>query len=510
MANLTDSPFALRPISDDVPPEAAQLAEQLRGIFSSLNITMRRYAARTHRNAGAVSRYLSGTRVPPWDFVTELLAEVARTRGTPIKTDVVDLLRKNHRHALQASSKRLHEVQQLQDQLEEADLRVRQSEIHQQVLMEGLQLRERRIAQLEVKQAEITARWQEERNDLGQHLAAITQRHESATEELARLKLEVEQLRADLTLAQEATEQAEDKCRELEEKLVLAEERAQAGEEAREASALEKAQRAADEARAMADELRQELAALKGPVSPITEPSTDAGRKTYASYLKMAEEKRATRLSSLLNRSMEELVRDFIRTSVSGDARRERDLRHAVAELEILDRVKEVCWELVRKGYMPAAKAIVGKLAQARPIDEVVEFVMMIGANDVSREAGTLVDQTLWHFAWFRQAADIPPFAEALRDERWEAWALTVMDECATGRSPGDLVELLKILDAEVLHAMLDTISESRNVTDIPPLLMRMDQQGQAELIPLLLDRLRYHREDDVQGVLDAWEMAKS
>ncbi|MFE3634567.1 hypothetical protein [Streptomyces cellostaticus] len=505
---MTDSPFALRPIGDDVPPEAAQLAERLREVFSSLNLTMRRYATRTHRNPGAVSRYLNGTRVPPWDFVTELLTEVARTRGTPIKTEVVDHLRRNHRRALQASSKNRHEVQRLQDQLEEADLRVRESEVRQQVLMEGLQLREARIAQLEVKQAEITARWHEEKDELGQHLTAINLRHESTTDELERLKLEVAQLRQDLALAREATQQAEEKCSELEEKLVEAEERAQAGEEAREASALERARRMAEEAKAVADELRRKLEAYES-ITPSNAAGENSGQMTYEGFRERGERRRQERFSKLTSRPVEEIVHDFLRASVSGNASRGRDLRDAVAEVAPLADAELICWELVEKGYASLAQNVAARIATARSVEEVSDFVKRVGATNVSREASELVNETLTRFAWLRRAEDIPLFTQRLRDENWEAWALTVEDECAIRRNPQDLVKLLRILDEKTQTDILDAVAGSRSVTDIPALFMSMEQQGETELIPLLLELLETHREDKVKGVLDAWELAK-
>ncbi|MFE0383680.1 hypothetical protein ACFW1F_06275 [Streptomyces bungoensis] len=375
--------------------------------------------------------------------------------------------------------------------------------------MEGLQLREARIAQLEVKQAEITARWQEEKGELGQHLTAITLRHESTIDELERLKLEVEQLRQDLALAREATKQAEEKCSELEEKLVEAEERAQAGEEAREASALERARSMAEEAKAVADDLRRKLEA-KESVTSSKAASVSSDQFDLMEELARQQRRREEIFSKVASCPTGEIVHDLLRASARGDGGSELDLLAAVAQVAPLGNVELICWELIEKDYGALADNIAGNIARERSIEEVSDFVKMIGATNVSREASGLVSHILRNFAWTRSPVeDIPLLTQRLRDENWDAWALTVEEECAIWRPPQELVKLLKILDNKTQTDILETVAGSRSIKDIPALFMSMEQQDESELIPLLLNLLRTYREDKVQGVLDAWEIAK-
>ncbi|MEU6822171.1 hypothetical protein ABZ921_16210 [Streptomyces atriruber] len=246
-------------MSDDVPDEAAQLAKALREVFAGTKISVRRYATRTHRNAGAVSRYLNGTRVPPWEFITELFTEVSRETGNTLKPEVVEHLKAAHRKALKSSNRRLHEVQILQDRLEDADLQAQQAGIREKVLLEGLQTREHRISQLESRHVELTSRWERDARERDSLKAELQLASTSQTEELEQLKIEVNQLRQELEEARELSEQAERKCQRLEQQLSEAEERAQAGQEAREASSLEAAQQEAESARNVADKLRRQL-----------------------------------------------------------------------------------------------------------------------------------------------------------------------------------------------------------------------------------------------------------
>lgn len=46
-------------------PERRALAEALRAVFTALGMSVCDFAAVCHRDKGAISRYLSGKRVPP-------------------------------------------------------------------------------------------------------------------------------------------------------------------------------------------------------------------------------------------------------------------------------------------------------------------------------------------------------------------------------------------------------------------------------------------------------------
>lgn len=70
----------LQPLSGEVTPEALALAKALRELLSALDVSSRRYSVRRHYNPGTVSRYLSGRRLPSWDFVFNLLQDAREAR----------------------------------------------------------------------------------------------------------------------------------------------------------------------------------------------------------------------------------------------------------------------------------------------------------------------------------------------------------------------------------------------------------------------------------------------
>lgn len=100
----------LVPLAGNLTEGSRVLAENLRLLFSLLGVSVTRYAVRCSRDKGAVSRYLNGTRVPPWDFVIQLQDHVAEHTGRSITAEVAEDLRERHRAVLQSRNPHRAEV----------------------------------------------------------------------------------------------------------------------------------------------------------------------------------------------------------------------------------------------------------------------------------------------------------------------------------------------------------------------------------------------------------------
>lgn len=85
-----------------IRPEVEELASALRTLFASLDMTMRLYAARTYMNPSSLSRYLSGTRIPPRSFIEDLVHTV-RESGVPLPQHAHDRLIELYENALRSS-----------------------------------------------------------------------------------------------------------------------------------------------------------------------------------------------------------------------------------------------------------------------------------------------------------------------------------------------------------------------------------------------------------------------
>ncbi|WP_420034429.1 hypothetical protein ACN2WE_19560 [Streptomyces sp. cg28] len=218
----------LKQVDEGLPPEVAALARALRDLFAGLKVSTRRYAARRSYDSSTVSRYLSGRRLPPWEFVRDLLHDVAEERGSVPTPETIGMLRELHSAALRSGGSPVHHVQLLQRKLAEADEEARRAALRERVLEESLQDREHRIRDLQMRHQELQAAsmpapgegWDGARNA------------GDADDEHARLRAEIHDLQDELDRVRSLHREAEERCAQLEHQLMDAErsaERAESG-----------------------------------------------------------------------------------------------------------------------------------------------------------------------------------------------------------------------------------------------------------------------------------------
>ncbi|GGP75095.1 hypothetical protein [Streptomyces abikoensis] len=196
----------LQAFGEGLSPEMRALAQALRDLFAGLEISERRYAARRSYDSSTVSRYLSGQRLPPWEFALNLLNDVAETRGTVPTPETTEMLRALHHAALKAGKSPTHKVQLLQQQLAVADEDARRAAQRERWLEDTLRDRERRVRELQLQIGQFR---------VGPEVDA----------DRSRLIAEIQQLKDELEEAREAHRQAEERCERLERRLADAERR---------------------------------------------------------------------------------------------------------------------------------------------------------------------------------------------------------------------------------------------------------------------------------------------
>ncbi|MFI5756416.1 PleD family two-component system response regulator [Streptomyces sp. NPDC051569] len=208
----------LRPLALHLNYQSRALAEAMRELFDGLEVSVRRYAARRRRDPGTLSRYLSGTRIPPWEVVMDLLTDLAEHRGTAATPEAIELVRELHNAAVQTSASPKHAVELLELQLADADRVARRSTAHGDVLGEALLDRKYRIADLEVRLNQLEAEWSAERAR-ADALAAASPDRDGLLYERDALQQEVFRLSAELTDTRRRRAQAEERCELLERQL---------------------------------------------------------------------------------------------------------------------------------------------------------------------------------------------------------------------------------------------------------------------------------------------------
>ncbi|MGW5113879.1 response regulator [Streptomyces noursei] len=208
----------LRPLGEHLTPESRALAVALRELFEGLEVSVRRYAARRVRDAGTFSRYLGGSRIPPWEVVMDLFTDVAEHRGMAATPDAIELVRRLHRTAVETSGSPRHAVEVLEQQLAEADRVSRRSTARGDALGDALLDRKHRIADLEVRLNQLEAEWSAERQR-AERLAAANPDVTELLHERDQLHDEVTRLSAQLHEAQKRRDEAEQRCALLERQL---------------------------------------------------------------------------------------------------------------------------------------------------------------------------------------------------------------------------------------------------------------------------------------------------
>ncbi|MEU2406143.1 hypothetical protein ACTOXX_28560 [Streptomyces rubiginosohelvolus] len=210
-----DSVGALEPIGDDVGEENRALAEALRTLFNSLGISIRRYAARCYTDPGTISRYLKGTRVPPWSFITTLLAHVAEERDSQTSDETVALVRRLYSRAA-GSSGGTRRASDLQHLLEEADEQAREAASLERLVQAALHESQQQVAHLNVELKALRAARAADRQTVKAEIELFTSEADDLRRERDQLQAEIDVLKRQLKEATNARILAEERCDQLE------------------------------------------------------------------------------------------------------------------------------------------------------------------------------------------------------------------------------------------------------------------------------------------------------
>ncbi|MCX4813727.1 ANTAR domain-containing protein [Streptomyces sp. NBC_01239] len=210
----------MKALEESLPAPQRELAQALRTHFDALSVTLVRYGARVHLDKSMLSRYFSGERIPPWAFVHDLLVHSCEARGGAAPTtEVVAHLRMLHHQALTTGKSRAHLVQLLEDKLAAADAEARRAAMRENDIEARLQDALHRIAELAVRERELEALLDEERESWGAELQRCEAGFTELYAERETLALTVQRLEAELATMRERHLAAEKRCAELEQQL---------------------------------------------------------------------------------------------------------------------------------------------------------------------------------------------------------------------------------------------------------------------------------------------------
>lgn len=481
--------------------EKRAFVEDLRMIFCRLGVSVRRYAARRHVDASTLTRYLKGDRLPAWDFVATLIADL-REEGLALTLEAEQRMRELHREALQ-SNKPASKKQKLEDQLALADEEARRKQAHAQALEEALLDRMQRLSQAEARCRDLAIELDQQAQAYRAELDLWQGEYEQLGRECDDLQQEITYLKEALAVTQAELIAAEDQCSMLESQLETVQELWQ---EAAVVPSLMAALEATDRTasvpelvsvvsdlesrtqRAMASELVKSvsrsrpvhevaalLAGLEGaglgahahaalPVLVLTHPVDDLGR--------LAAELERSRLIDLGAR----LLQASIRLHTPGDTaafasalHREHLPEHVAVLLGAFFATREVSQVLEAVDLLatgPAAAALPQALraaASERPVSDIVEISHGLGENGWDGLTHALQAEAVS----VRPATDVTELIDSLSCRGLLRDADFVFDS-AQSRSSGHLVALVSALRVVRNHAASAAVLERAALTRAP------------------------------------------
>ena len=268
----------LAPLPADLEPDVRIFTETIRSLYGTLGISLTRFATQVHSNKGTVSRYMSGDRLPPRDFIDKLLNAFFSNKGKPVTPDLQELVEEQFLAALKARNPAQHRVQDLSNQLRMAIEEKQQCEIEITALREAMHSRQEEIYRLEMEKREIRAAWASTQQAAETESEKDQQHRDELQAAIEKLEQEVARLRKRLQGAQRRAKNAEHRCQRLEQDLDAA--NATAGEQStEEVTRMREQLRASEELLSQASQrfakVKDELEEAKAEVAVLSNHRTE-------------------------------------------------------------------------------------------------------------------------------------------------------------------------------------------------------------------------------------------
>ncbi|MFG2824746.1 NaeI family type II restriction endonuclease [Kitasatospora sp. NPDC048365] len=209
---------------DSLTPESYALAIELRTLAQRVGTSLSTYARHVNWDRSTVSRYFSGVLVAPAEFVERLIADGDRHLGVELTTDARTLVRRLQREALRATSPTSADIQDLKDDLAEAE---RHRELlHQEtrLLRDMVKAAHTKVEEQDVQLRALERSSAADRLTARAELALRSADYEDLRSERDRLRNLLDKLKEELAGAERRAVAAEERCAVLERQLEAAEE----------------------------------------------------------------------------------------------------------------------------------------------------------------------------------------------------------------------------------------------------------------------------------------------
>ncbi|MER6484349.1 hypothetical protein ABT264_12515 [Streptomyces virginiae] len=381
----------------------------------------------------------------------------------------------------------MYELQTLQDQLEHADREQRQAGLREQALLEALQSRQQRIADLEVALHEIESVGAAQQSVQREIVLRLEGRNETAHEEIERLREEVDELHQQLAVARGLIQAAEDRCVLLEGQLEEAEKGADAGRESRHEEDLRIAHQEVAEANSKVEALQTELNRLKGRTSTPRRPSSEEAK-------------------NLLSLSPDRLCATLLHSATQNTDVELGQLALIVGQGYQIPELARLIRELKAKYDDRITRSICAHFGASRDAQDTFDLISELGWDFCTADEMSLWDSIL---TWFTWAASLPEIRQmlVLIDGISVPGAIRELFEAAAARrAPEEMIALLDEADASRQKVIVQSVITMREVDQIPALLTMLQSGGRAHLAEEIISEIAAERPGAVPQLLALFE----
>ncbi|MEU5002094.1 hypothetical protein [Streptomyces sp. NPDC021622] len=224
MTEIARRPASSSEVERGEVPEVAALGNQLTELFNTLGITQRAYAVRISRSPSSVSRYFSGKKLAPLDFIDRLIREVGEHRNTPLRPAVQQHLRELRLAALKVTNPDEYRLESLRAELVASKRKASHLAHREEALHLLIDKKEGQLQELRSEIAHLRNDWGTEQLQVARSEAKWEAENTGLTSERDDLVTELSELREELNDALRLRERAERQSEDLAEKVRLLEE----------------------------------------------------------------------------------------------------------------------------------------------------------------------------------------------------------------------------------------------------------------------------------------------
>ncbi|MEW9518726.1 helix-turn-helix domain-containing protein [Streptomyces tubercidicus] len=203
--------------------EVAALGNVLKELFNTLGISQSQYARRIGLDKSAVSRYLSGARLPTQEFTKRLVSEVEEDRGVPLQLEAKEAVHQQWLAALRVCDPAEYALESLRAELTRSRRDTERARRNVEALHQLLEQKEAEARDAADDLSRLRLDWSAERATVSREQIELRRERESLSSSREALLREIERLREDVREAERMRAEAVQHSSDLRERVLCLE-----------------------------------------------------------------------------------------------------------------------------------------------------------------------------------------------------------------------------------------------------------------------------------------------